>query len=84
MKTYYIIAWVHPEEGGDDEQYELSINAKTTRKAQDIVESWLKSKASCDLTDYSFETERQRAYRNKTSVDYLADVDVQVKIKRTF
>ena len=51
MRRYKFEAWIHPLEGGDDYQAEITINADTLKGAKYHLEKWLK-KRSAITTDY--------------------------------
>jgi hypothetical protein len=51
MGTYKFSAWIHPIEGGDDYEAEVTINAGTLKGAKHHLEKWLK-KQSAITTDY--------------------------------
>ena len=52
MKVFLFEAWIHPKNGGDDFLTELTVDAKTFRKAKNLVEKYL-AKRSDIINDYA-------------------------------
>ncbi len=52
-KNFTINVWVHPKEGGDDENYTIKIKDAINRKqVESWIKNWLIKKNSAILTDY--------------------------------
>ena len=51
VKTYHYRAWVHPKNGGDDREYDVSIIAETPGMADKEIRNWLKKKSDV-IEDY--------------------------------
>jgi len=54
MKKFKGRAWVHPIEGGDDDAYNITINAETKKAANELVRKWLRKKSAV-TEDFSIE-----------------------------
>ncbi len=51
--TFKVSAWVHPQDGGDDENYTFEVRSPSEEDCRKYVISWLKRRKSAILNDYS-------------------------------
>ena len=76
-KTYYIEAWVHPKDGGDDYMIDLTIPAYNENEAKTLTKRWL-SKRSSVTDDFRFIT--KRVYNLHRAEDAMYEAEWESKV----